>query len=70
MSLKGYQWLNENEEVIMSFRFKDLQIDIWQDTTKEELDKFREFLKEKGFKESSIDFHYHKVKGYLELEEE
>ena len=36
MSLKGYQWLNENNEVIMSFRFKDLMIDIWKDTTKEE----------------------------------
>ena len=70
MNLKGYQWLDEKEEVIMSFRFKNLTIDIWKDTTKEELDKFKEFLKEKGFRESGIDFHYHQVKGYLELDEE
>ena len=36
MSLKGYQWLNDKEEVVMSFRFKDLILDIWKDTTEEE----------------------------------
>ena len=46
MSLKGYQWLNDKEEVVMSFRFKDLILDIWKDTTEEELNKFKEFLKE------------------------
>lgn len=46
MSLKGYQWLNDKKEVVMSFRFKDLILDIWKDTTEEELNKFKEFLKE------------------------
>lgn len=46
MSLKGYQWLNDKEEVVMSFRFKDLVLDIWKDTTEDELNKFKEFLKE------------------------
>ena len=46
MSLKGYQWLNDKEEVVISFRFKDLILDIWKDTTEEELNKFKEFLKE------------------------
>lgn len=32
MSLKGYQWLNENKEVVMSYTFKDLTLDIWKDT--------------------------------------
>ena len=46
MSLKGYQWLNDKEEVVMSFRFKDLVLDIWKDITEDELNKFKEFLKE------------------------
>lgn len=62
MSLKGYQWLNENKEVVMSFRFKDLTIDIWKDTTEEELNKFKEYLKEKSFDRIlKINYHNNKV---------
>lgn len=57
MSLKGYKWLNDDGEVVMSFRFKDLSIDIWQDTTKEELDKFIEYLKQQG--ENTYYIHTH-----------
>lgn len=49
MSLKGYQWLNDKEEVVMSFTFKDLTLDIWKETTEEEINKFKEYLKEHGF---------------------
>lgn len=61
MSLKGYQWLNDNGEVIMSFTFKRLDLDIWEDTTKEELDNFIKFLKEQGHNTYYIDYHNHKV---------
>ena len=62
MSLKGYQWLNDNGEVIMSFRFKDLVLDIWEDTTKEELEAFKEYLKEHSWdKILKIEYHEHKV---------
>ena len=66
MSLKGYQWLDEKQNVVMSYRFKDREIDIWKDTTKEELDKFKEFLKQQDCIHTGIDFHYHQVKGYLD----
>lgn len=62
MSLKGYQWLDDNGKVIMSFTFKDLTLDVWQDTTKEEYLKFIEYLKEKGFTPTNTDCHYHYVK--------
>ena len=68
MSLKGYQWLNDKGEVVMSYRFKDLKIDIWQDTTKEELDKFIDFLEKQHCKHNKMDLHFNKVKGYLELD--
>jgi len=62
MSLKGYQWLNDKEEVVMSFTFKDLTLDIWKDTTEEELNKFKEFLKEHSIDRIlKIDYHDNKV---------
>lgn len=73
MSLKGYQWLDEKGKVVFSYRFKDRTIDVWKDTTKEEYDKFRAFLERHGIdglQISGMNFHWHKVKGYLELEEE
>ena len=62
MSLKGYQWLDDNGEVIMSFMFKYLELDVWKDTTKKEFDKFVAFLKEHSFGEIlKINYHDHKV---------
>ena len=63
MSLKGYQWLNDKEEVVMSFSFKDLILDIWKDTTEEELNKFIEFLKEHsiGRNIKKIEYHNNKI---------
>lgn len=48
MSLKGYEWLDDNGKVIMTFTFKRLELDVWEDTTDEELKKFKKFLEEKG----------------------
>lgn len=62
ISLKGYQWLNDKEEVVMSFTFKDLTLDIWKDTTEEELNKFKEFLKEHSIDRIlKIDYHDNKI---------
>lgn len=63
MSLKGYQWLNDNNEVVMSFSFKDLTLDIWKDTTLEELNKFKEYLKEQSFnKILKINYNGHEIR--------
>lgn len=61
MSLKGYQWLNDKKEVVMSFTFKDLQIDVWKDTTKEEYLKFIDYIRKQGFEPRQTDCHYHIV---------
>lgn len=62
MSLKGYQWLDDNGKVIMSYTFKDLTLDVWKDTTKEELEKFIEYIKEQvSFEVRHIEYHDHKV---------
>ena len=63
MSLKGYQWLDDNGKVLMSYTFKDLTLDVWKDTTKEELDKFIEYIKgQVNFEVRHIDYHDHNVR--------
>lgn len=62
MSLKGYQWLDDNGKVVMSFTFKDLTLDVWQDTTKEEYLKFIKYLKENGWVPTNTDAHFHYIK--------
>lgn len=61
MSLKGYQWLNENKEVVMSYSFKDLTLDIWKDTTVEELEKFKKYIKENSFEIEHINYNGHSL---------
>lgn len=59
MSLKGYQWLNSNGEVLMSYLSKYNKIYVWQDiTSKDEID-FYNFLKEKGITCNSTDYQGH-----------
>ena len=61
-SLKGYQWLVDNE-VVMDYWFKDRTLTIIKDTTKEELDKFKRFLTEElSFKVDYINENSHKVR--------
>ena len=47
MSLKGYQWFNDKNEVLMSYYFKDLTLYIWKDVTNEELEEFKKYLEDK-----------------------
>ena len=61
MSLKGYQWLNENKEVIMSYTFKDLTLDIWKDTTREELEKFKKYIEENSSEIGHINYNGHSL---------
>lgn len=58
-NLKGYQWLDKNGEVIMTYSLKFNKIYVWKDiTTKDELE-FYNFLKEKGFNCSQTDYQGH-----------
>ncbi len=63
MSLKGYQWLDDDGKVIMSFTFKDLTLDVWKDVSVEEYHNFIEYIREQGFEPHSTDQHYHTIKG-------
>lgn len=60
MNLKGYQWL-DNGKVVMSFDFKTLTIDIWQDVTIKQYHKFIEYIRSQSFEPHSTDQHYHKI---------
>lgn len=61
MSLKGYEWLKDNK-VIMNFTFKYLELTLFEDVTKKELEEFKNFLKEKNEKILKIDYNNHKIK--------
>ena len=65
MSLKGYQWLNDKGEVVMSFTFKDLTIDIWQDVELKEYHDFIEYIRHHDFEPMHTDQHFHKIVGLL-----
>ena len=61
MSLKGYQWLDDNKIVLMSYTFKDEVLDVWRDTTKDELENFKRFLKEHHCETYKIEIHNCKI---------
>ena len=48
MSLKGYQWFDTNNKVLMTYWFKDCSLYINEDTPLEEIYKFKEWLNEKN----------------------
>lgn len=59
MSLKGYQWLNDKGEIIMSYSSKYNKIYVYKDIrTKDELD-FHKYLKEQGIICNSTDYQGH-----------
>lgn len=65
MSLKGYQWLNDNGEVVMTFIFKYLRLTIWDnDITIKEINDFIQYINERNHKIHEITFmeHIYKVK--------
>lgn len=55
MSLKGYEWLRDGK-VIMTFTFKRLELDLWDNVTQEEYDEFCKWLDE-----------HHETTKYLKL---
>lgn len=55
MSLKGYQWLNDNGEVVMSYLFKEEIIDVWKEVSEEEIQKFKDYI---GMEILGIEYHY------------
>ena len=60
MGLKGYQWKIDNK-IVMSFTFKDLTLDVWNDTTKEEYEKFVEYIKVNNFEIVQTNLHNNKI---------
>ena len=56
MSLKGYQWLNDTGEVIMSYMFKDRILDVWKDVTNKDMDEFKEYLA--PLEVAKVEFHH------------
>ena len=59
MSLKGYQWLNSDGEVIMSYLSKYNKIYVWQDITSKDERDFYNFLKKQGITCNSTDYQGH-----------
>lgn len=62
MSLKGYQWLNDEGEVIMYYMFKDEKICLNKDITTKQHRDFVEYLKEHGCKANNTDCRWHTIK--------
>ncbi len=61
MSLKGYQWLDKDNKVLMSFDFKTETIDVWQDVDKDNYMAFIEYIRQQGFEPHETDCHYNKI---------
>jgi len=57
MSLKGYQWLNDKGEVLMSYHFKDLTLNVWKDITQQDLTEFKKFLEEHDCEIFKIEYY-------------
>lgn len=62
MSLKGYEWLIDGK-VAMTFTFKRLELDIWQDVSIKEYHDFINYIRSKGMEPHSTDQHYHNIIG-------
>ena len=69
MSLKGYQWLNENGEVIMYYMFKDEEIFLNKDVTSKQHREFVKFIEGKGFKVRGTNCKWHTI-TFEEFKEE
>ena len=60
MSLKGYEWLHNNK-VVMSFFFKNLELIVWEKVSKEEEQKFVDYITKQKEKPIKIT-HWYKDK--------
>lgn len=61
MSLKGYQWLDKEGKVVMSFDFKTETIDIWQDVDKDNYLAFVEYIRQQSFEPHEVNCHFNKI---------
>ena len=61
MSLKGYQWLDKEGKVLMSFDFNTETIDVWQDVDEDNYMAFYEYIRKQGFTPHETDCHYNKI---------
>lgn len=59
MTLKGYKWLNDKGEVIMSYSSKYNKIYVWKDITTKDHIEFVKYLKEQGINCSQTDYQGH-----------
>lgn len=59
MNLKGYQWLNDKGEVIMSYSSKYNKIYVWQNIRSKDEIEFHKYLKENGINCNNIDYQNH-----------
>ena len=59
MSLKGYQWLNDKGEVIMSYSSKYNKIYVWKDIRSKDEIEFHKYLKENGINCNHTDYQNH-----------
>ena len=48
MSLKGWEWLDDNGKVTMRFFFKDLSLCIYKNVSLEEIDNFKKYIEDNG----------------------
>lgn len=48
MTLKGYEWLDEEGNVTMRFFFKDLSLCIYKNVSLEEIDNFKKYIEDNG----------------------
>lgn len=56
MSLKGYEFLDDNGNVQACFFFKRLNLIIYKDISEERLEEIKTYIKEKGDKILSIEY--------------
>lgn len=56
MSLKGFQWL-KNDEVIMSYLFKDKVLDVWLNITEQDYLDFKNYLEDHACNISKVEYH-------------
>lgn len=63
MSLKGYQWLNDDGKSIMGYFFKDETIYLWDDVTEIQYNDFINYIEENGCKHQQTKMNGHEIRS-------